>query len=286
MKMKRGNRLSGLKRIGLKLAGGVLAFSLLGSGTAARAQGDDVDEARLQKAVRAEINRMLSDGSFDDAIRKGIGDFIAEQRQQAREREEQALQKKAEALRPVSVEEDHIYGNPDAAITLIEYSDFECPFCKRFHPTARKLVDGSNGEVNWVYRHFPLAFHNPGAQKEAEASECAAELGGKDAFWQYGNRIFERTKSNGKGFPIENLVPLAKEIGLDEEKFAECLDSGRMAEKVKKDYDNGVAAGVSGTPGNFLLHNESGRIRVVTGAVPLQKLQAGVESLRAASMQK
>jgi len=69
---------------------------------------------------------------------------------------------KVKNVRPVS-KNDHIYGNPGAAITLVEYSDYECPFCKRFHPTAKKLVDQSDGKVNWVYRHFPLAFHHPGA---------------------------------------------------------------------------------------------------------------------------
>ena len=103
----------------------------------------------------------------------------------------------AKNVRPVSAERDHIYGNPDAPISLIEYSDFECPYCKRFHVTAKSVVEAFDGKVNWVYRHFPLAFHNPGAQKQAEASECASELGGNDAFWKYTDALYARTKSGG-----------------------------------------------------------------------------------------
>ena len=74
------------------------------------------------------------------------------------------------------LDDDPVKGNPDATVTIVEFSDFQCPFCKRFHPTARKIVETYQGKVNWVYRHFPLNFHNPGAQKEAEASECANAL--------------------------------------------------------------------------------------------------------------
>ena len=181
---------------------------------------------------------------------------------------------------PKPGENDHIYGNPAAMITLIEYSDFECPYCKRFHSTTKQLVDESDGQVNWAYRHFPLAFHNPGAQKQAEASECAAELGGNEMFWRYTDAIYERTRSNGKGFPIENLPPLAAEQGLDQEKFLQCLDSGRHSAKVLQQFAEGQRAGVNGTPGNILYHNRTGKVAAVGGAQPLERLRAAVQRLR------
>jgi protein-disulfide isomerase len=111
------------------------------------------------------------------------------------------------------------------------------PFCKRFHATPKELVQAYAGKVNWVYRHFPLAFHNPGAQKQAEASECANELGGNDAFWKYSDAIYARTQSNGKGFPLTQLAPLATEIGLDGETFRQCLDSGKYTARVQEDLE-------------------------------------------------
>jgi len=247
--------------------------------TVARADSAGVDPKQIQKEVRAEMQRLIEEeGLLDQAIERGITSYIEKQRALARTKQQRSSASKAKNVRAVS-ENDHIYGNPGAAISLVEYSDFECPFCKRFHPTAKQLIDQSGGKINWVYRHFPLAFHNPGAQKQAEAAECAAKQGGNDAFWRYSDLIYQRTKSNGSGFPIDNLVPLAKEIGLDVAPFKQCLDSGEMVARVKADYENGVASGVTGTPGNILLHNGSGDALAKAGALPLARLQAAVEML-------
>jgi len=196
----------------------------------------------------------LDEQWLEQKIEEGIVRYI-EKQQEAQKR---FRKKSFDDVRRVSPARDHIYGNPDAEISLIEYSDFECPFCKRFHPTAKKVVEAYAGKVNWVYRHFPLEFHNPGAQKEAEASECANELGGNEAFWKYADLIYAHTRSNGRGFPLENLTPLAEEIGLDGIKFKACLDSGKYAERVQADYREGAKIGITGTPVNILLHNKTG----------------------------
>jgi len=185
---------------------------------------------------------------------------------------------KAKNMRPVDIKHDHIFGNPDAPVTIIEYSDFECPFCKRFHPTMMKLMENNTDTVRWVYRHFPLAFHNPGAQKQAEATECVAELNGNDAFWDYSEKIYSRTKSNGKGFPIANLRPLAEEIGVDGDAFTACLNSGKMSVRVKVDIANGRQAGISSTPAAYII-NQKGETRFIAGAAPLAKVQSLVDEL-------
>lgn len=179
-------------------------------------------------------------------------------------------------LKPVSAE-DHVFGNKDAAITIVEYSDLECPFCQRFHPTVEEVVKAYNGKVNWVYRHFPLGFH-ANAQKEAEASECAAGIGGNDAFWKYIDALFKRTTSNGTGFALDKLAPLAKELGMDEKKFQECLDSGKYTEKVNKNFTEGQAAGIEGTPGGFII-SKDGRSTPIGGAVPAEVLKASIDKL-------
>ena len=240
----------------------------------------DVERSVIREEVRSELERLIEEeGLLDKAIERGINAYIQKQQALARANKERESSAKAKNVRPVS-DKDHIYGNPSAEISLIEYSDFECPYCKRFHPTAKQLVDKSDGRVNWIYRHFPLAFHNPGAQKQAEASECAAKLGGNEAFWRYTDYIYARTRSNGNGFPIENLVPLAEEIGLNSEQFKSCLESGEMTARVQADYKNGVASGITGTPGNVLLLNASGDALVMAGALPLSRLQAGIDRLK------
>lgn len=252
---------------------------LISTASVVHADSSATDRALIQKEVRAELLRLIQqEGALDAAIERGINAFVEKQRALARANQQRGSAEKARNVRPVS-NTDHIYGDPKAAITLVEYSDFECPFCKRFHPTAKQLVDQSGGKVNWVYRHFPLEFHNPGAQKQAEASECAGKLGGNEAFWRYSELIYARTKSNGKGFPISNLVPLAREIGLESDPFKQCLDSGEMTSKVKADYENGVSSGITGTPGNIILHNGSGDAVVMAGALPLLKLQEAVNAL-------
>lgn len=179
---------------------------------------------------------------------------------------------------PKVTNEDHVRGDRSARIALIEYSDLECPFCKSFHPTARQILDVYKGQVMWVYRHYPLAFH-ANAQKEAEASECANELGGADTFWKYLDTVFERTSSNGTGFALDKLVPLAVELGLNEAKFKECLDSNKYEKHVKDDMDGGSKAGVTGTPGNILLDTKTGKTRLIPGAVPYETVKAAIDEM-------
>lgn len=229
----------------------------------------------VDKITEKVLKKLREEGVLEKEIDAGINRFVKKQQ----EAQAKASKERVKNLRPVSAKEDHIYGNPDAEISLIEYSDFECPYCKRFHTTPKQVVDAFDGKVNWVYRHFPLGFHKPGAEKEAEASECAAELGGNDAFWKYGDLIYQRTRSNGKGFPVTNLVPLAGEIGLDKDKFQTCLDSGRHASRVKKDYQNGARSGVTGTPGNFLVDHRTGRVLAKAGAIPFARLKTEIDRL-------
>lgn len=173
---------------------------------------------------------------------------------------------------------DHVVGDvAKAQVVMIEYSDMECPFCKRFHPTMQQARKEYGDKVAWVWRHFPLSFHQ-NAQKEAEASECATELGGNTAFWKYLDAVMERTAAGGTGFALDALVPLAKELGLNEAKFKSCLDSGKYAQKVRDQMASGEAAGVTGTPGTILLTRD-GRSQLVPGALPYESLKQSIDSM-------
>jgi protein-disulfide isomerase len=160
------------------------------------------------------------------------------------------------SLRPVSPTE-HIRGNPNASLVLVEYSDLECPFCKTFHTTMRELMDayGKNGTLAWVYRHFPLDRIHSKARKEAEAAECAADIGGNTAFWNFIDRLFEITPANN-GLDLAELPNIAASAKVNGAAFSECLSSGKFAQKVEDDYQSGTAAGASGTPFNILVMRE------------------------------
>lgn len=158
---------------------------------------------------------------------------------------------------------DHILGKKDAKVTVIEYSDFECPFCGQIEPALKQMMTEFPNDVRLIYRHFPLSFH-PQAQKAAEASECAAKLGGNDAFWKMHDKLFQNQQTLG----AETYSRLAKELGLNEGNFKTCLDSGEMAAKVNSDMASGNDAGVNGTPATFI----NGKL--VSGAVPYATLKA------------
>jgi len=244
------------------------------------------DEALVRQVTEAVIKNLQENNGqvLDKAIDQGIQRYLDRQqaeREAARAEQVRMTQEKAKQVRHPSADRDHIRGNPKAIISLIEYSDFECPYCKRFHETAKQLLAAHGDELNWVWRHYPLNFHNPGTQSESEAAECAAELGGADAFWRYTDAIIARTTSGGKGFPSDQLTPLATELGLDSERFQQCLDSGRYADRVAEDLKEGASIGITGTPGNILLNNKTGEVRVLSGALPQAAFDASITELMA-----
>jgi len=176
--------------------------------------------------------------------------------------------------------DDHIRGNPEAKVIVVEYSDTQCPFCKNFHNTMNQISTeyGKDGDVAWVYRHFPLDSLHKKARKEAEATECAADLGGNDAFWKYLDEIFIRTGSNDK-LDVAELPKIAKDIGLDEAKFMSCLDSGKFAKEVEAQYQSGIEAGVGGTPYSFVVLKGTETVVPINGAQPYNVVKQVIDSL-------
>ncbi len=181
-----------------------------------------------------------------------------------------------ENMRPISAA-DHLRGDPHAPVKIVEYSDTECPFCKSFHPTMQRVMDeyGTEGKVAWVYRHFPLDTIHPKADKEAEATECANELGGNDAFWKFVDRLFAVTPSNNNLDPAE-LPKIAQYIGLDVGAFSSCLSSGTYAAHVEEDYQNALATGGNGTPWSIVVV-ANGKKYPLSGAQPYEAVKELIE---------
>ncbi len=169
---------------------------------------------------------------------------------------------------------DHILGSLNADVVVIEYSDLECPWCKVFHDTMHDVVDQYGGRVAWVYRHLP--FHER-APKEAQASECAAELGGNTAFWKYIDEVFNVTPSND-GLDGAQLPIIAQRVGLPVSSFNECLSSTRHTVGITEGMREAVKLGISGTPYS-VIRNKDGKEDVINGAEPISNIKAKIDAL-------
>ncbi len=166
----------------------------------------------------------------------------------------------------VSVDDDAVKGDSNAPVIIIEFSDYECPFCGRyFQQTYPQIVKEyvDTGKVKIVFRDFPLSFHE-NAQKAGEAAECAGEQG---KYWEMHDKLFENQQALG----IVNLKQYAKELGLNTKAFDDCLDSGKMASEIQKDFEDGQNAGVSGTPAFFI------NGIALTGAQPFEAFKQIIE---------
>jgi protein-disulfide isomerase len=175
------------------------------------------------------------------------------------------------AIRPVS-SDDHIVGSINASVKVIEYSDPECPFCKRFHQTMTDIMKkyGAQGNVAWVYRHMPLETLHTKAFRESNAFECAVEQKGNDGFWKYANDLFSVTPSND-GLPIAELDAIATRTGLSLEVFKKCMTEMRYTKRITEDRDEAVRIGADGTPFSVVIAPD-GTKKPIFGAQPFAEV--------------
>jgi protein-disulfide isomerase len=172
---------------------------------------------------------------------------------------------------------DPVLGNENAGVTIVEYSDFECPFCERAYSGAIAEFKQSdyfkNGEVNLIYKHFPLTSIHPSAQKAAEASECANRQG---KFWEYHDMLFE----NQAALSVTDLKKYASNTGLDESTFSSCLDGNEAKAEVQKETTQATTAGARGTPYFVVINTKTGDTQVVSGAVPFSNFEAAINAVK------
>lgn len=167
-------------------------------------------------------------------------------------------------------------GKADAKVTLVEFSDFQCPFCARYFSQAGKQVMSEYvdaGKVKFVYLDFPLDSIHPNARPAAEAGKCAYKLGGSDAFFKFHDSVFNNQDELGDA----SYAKWAKEAGVDETKFKECYDGKQYAAETEADYQQGIANGVSGTPAFFVLDSK-GNSRNIVGAQPFAAFQQALDA--------
>lgn len=172
----------------------------------------------------------------------------------------------------------YIDGNPEAQITWIEYSDVQCPFCAKLHNegTTDKISEKYGDDVNMVFQHFPLDFHNA-AQKWAEGLECIAEQN-QDVLYPIIAAAFK--KFPNQDITVAGLVEIATENGINADTLNSCIDSGKYEDKVKGQMKTGQEMfGVTGTPGNVIVNNATGEYQVVSGAYPAEAFEAIIDKM-------
>jgi len=163
---------------------------------------------------------------------------------------------------PVVTERDHVLGKTSAKITIFEYSETECPYCKVFHSRKNDLLEEFDGKIKLVYRHFPIATH-PRSKEEAVATECSYEQGGHSSFWKYIDEIYRITPSNNN-LEETDLYRTAEKQNLDTERFTECMKNRTPEDKVESDRVGGGIAGVYRTP-SFIFHKDGQKKTLLSG---------------------
>lgn len=184
--------------------------------------------------------------------------------------------------RAYDASKDHILGNPNAAVKVVEYMDLECPHCKIFNTTMHQVMDyyGTSGNVAWVQRPFPLAQIHSKAPQEAQAAECAAEQGGDTAYFKYTDKLFEVTPSDN-GLDLAQLPVIAQQVGLNVDSFNTCLSSGRYAKKVTDSYNEAISFGGQGTPYTLIMVGTEAV--ALNGAQPYDSMRAAIDAVLASA---
>ncbi|MCL4406442.1 MAG: DsbA family protein [Patescibacteria group bacterium] len=177
-------------------------------------------------------------------------------------------------LKPVDAK-DHVLGNASAKVKIVEFSDMDCPYCKRFNATIDELLTTYGDKIAVVYRHFPLTALHPNAKTEAEATECAAKLAGNEGFWTYFKK-YEAEIAGGESFSNDLLLSTAESAGINRADFAACLQSDEPSELVKEDADNATKIGVTGTPFSVILLNGK-PVDTIEGAYPIEAVKAKLD---------
>ncbi len=189
---------------------------------------------------------------FDQKVEKSIEKYIQKKQDEARKAQEEAMKpKKKEGI---ETGDNAVLGQADAPVTIIEFSDYECPYCKMgFEKVLSKIKEKyiKTGKVKYVFRDFPMPFHGEIAMDEALASECVRKMSDDEKFYEYHDLIFQNTKSNG-GLEKDKLYEFAKTVGVDAAGFKKCLDNKETQEAVDKDIADGKKYGLEGTPAFFI----------------------------------
>lgn len=209
--------------------------------------------------------------NMQEQIEQGIEKYAQKQQELARKAQEDA--NKPKVVQGDYTDDDAVLGDKNAPVTIVEFSDYECPFCKRHFTQTLPMIKEKyidTGKVKLVFRDYPLPFHNPLATQQAIAAECVKDQAGDAKYYEYHDLIFETTRSNN-GMEKSQLYDLAEKVGVNGDEFKTCLDTEKFKDEVAKDMKDGQAAGVTGTPA-FIING-----KLISGAQPFSTFEKIIE---------
>ncbi len=214
--------------------------------------------------------------NIEELVQSALVKARANEAQQKAQLKLQTLRQNAK-LAPEYSDDGLIYGPADAKYSISVFTDIECPYCRKMHGEVKRVVDSSDGAVNWKVIHFPLRRHNPAAAIQAQTLECVKDSYGNRTAWAFLDAMIAETEGNGKG--IADLPEFGGDMGLSRSLISNCLISDDNKGKINADYQRGLDAGITGTPAMMITNNETGRSSLVKGlqdspaiALEIQKL--------------
>ncbi len=253
---------------------------------------DEQISSSVEKAVETYLEKnkdLLTNQKTDEEVKLAVENYFKQDQivlgkqiidsvnafQADQKKQDESKKSEVAKTVPDIREDEHILGNKDADIVLFEYSDYHCPFCKRFHPTTHELVE-KDSNIAVILRPMPLVHANT-ATPLHEVAECVGKHAGADAFWKFSDIAFDKAEAiNTKNYKKELEALNIKNI----DKITECYDKGDMKEKVAKTIEEGKRLGINGTPNSIIKNLKTGEVRVVTGAYPLEAVEGMIAELR------
>jgi len=265
---------------------GALALTLFAGCEAL--ENNEKNEYQGQKSEQSKTKQEANTSDFDAKVSAAVEAYIANNQTkfgkqvmdsvnayqaEAKQKEEAEKAEKVKNV-PDIREGDHVLGNKDSDLVLFEYSDYHCPFCKRFYPTSEKLAKEDNIAV--VFRPMPLVHANT-ATVLHEVAECVADIEGNDAFWKFSSVIFEKGTAVNK----DNYTDEFSDLGITKtDEIKKCVADGTFKEKVQKSIQEGYSLGVNGTPASILKNIKTGEVQFINGAYPYEAVQEYAKTLR------
>lgn len=244
-------------------------------------------QEKIARLERQTTNQLLfrNQSAFENAVKEIISRVEQEKVLAERKRVAERYQSAMEKL-PSNLSNQHIYGSPYALVSIIEFSDFECPYCRKFHPVVKELVDGlSEGVnpklVNWRFKHYPLSFHEPNASNKAVFAECVSKMAGNRAFWLASDQLYNLAGTGRRTFGQADMEQIARIAGVsDLDALNRCMRSDRtILARIESDKALARKLNINGTPAVLIVNNQTGARQLVNGMSSVPQLVEAIKKV-------